>query len=122
MNEIEEFYSYIEMPQVAENMKAWEGSFHDGTSVPPKISRAPPNAVSAGEWTKSSISKRRAHVDYLLESLEHRDTEIRFTNARRLFYVLQGNPFRLHVGSLLKPRVRDICGDCVAGTSITLDI
>ncbi|KJA24554.1 hypothetical protein HYPSUDRAFT_136073 [Hypholoma sublateritium FD-334 SS-4] len=83
MNEIEEFYSYIEMPQVAENMKAWEGSYHDGIS-------ASPNTVSAGEWTKSSISKRRAHVDYLLESLEHRDTEVRFTNARRLFYVLQG--------------------------------
>uniref|UniRef100_A0A8H7XWJ5 N1221-domain-containing protein n=1 Tax=Psilocybe cubensis TaxID=181762 RepID=A0A8H7XWJ5_PSICU len=64
MNEIEEFYSYIEMLQVAENMKSWEGSFPDGT--------------------------RRAHVEYLLESLEHRDTEIRFTNARRLFYVLQG--------------------------------
>lgn len=44
----------------------------------------------SGEWTKSSIEKRRAHVEYLLESLEHRDTEIRFTNARRLFYVLQG--------------------------------
>ncbi|KDR83412.1 hypothetical protein GALMADRAFT_235517 [Galerina marginata CBS 339.88] len=72
MNEIEEFYSYIEMPQVAENMKAWEGSFHDG------------------EWTKAPLSKRRAHVEYLLESLEHRDTEIRFMNARRLFYVLQG--------------------------------
>lgn len=25
------------MPQVAENMKAWEGSFHDGTSVSPKL-------------------------------------------------------------------------------------
>ena len=34
MNEIEEFYSYIEMPQVAENMKAWEGSFPDGTFSP----------------------------------------------------------------------------------------
>lgn len=33
MNEIEEFYSYIEMPQVAENMKSWEGSFHDGMSI-----------------------------------------------------------------------------------------
>lgn len=30
MNEIEEFYSYIEMPQVAENLKAWEGSFTTG--------------------------------------------------------------------------------------------
>lgn len=32
MNEIEEFYSYIEMPQVAENLKAWEGSFTAGVS------------------------------------------------------------------------------------------
>lgn len=30
MNEIEEFYSYIEMPQAAENLKAWEGSFTAG--------------------------------------------------------------------------------------------
>ncbi|KAG5646464.1 hypothetical protein DXG03_003514 [Asterophora parasitica] len=71
MNEIEEFYSYIEMPQVAENLKAWEGSF-------------------TSDWTKASISQRKAHVELLLESLEHRDAEVRFTNARRLFYVLQG--------------------------------
>jgi len=30
MNEIEEFYSYIEMTQVAENLKAWEGCFPSG--------------------------------------------------------------------------------------------
>ncbi|KAI0324956.1 N1221-domain-containing protein [Cubamyces sp. BRFM 1775] len=71
LNEIEEFYSYVEMPQVAENLKAWEGSF-------------------PGEWTASSFAQRKAHVEVLLESLEHRDAEIRFTNARRLFYVLQG--------------------------------
>ncbi|KAL0949895.1 hypothetical protein HGRIS_009925 [Hohenbuehelia grisea] len=71
MNEIEEFYSYVEMPQVAENLKAWDGSF-------------------AGEWTKATHAQRKAHVDILLESLEHRDAEVRFTNARRLFYVLQG--------------------------------
>lgn len=29
-NEIEEFYSYVEVPQVAENMKAWQGSFTGG--------------------------------------------------------------------------------------------
>lgn len=71
MNEIEEFYSYIEMPQVAENLKAWEGSF-------------------TTEWTKAPIALRKSHIELLLESLEHRDAEIRFTNARRLFYVLQG--------------------------------
>jgi hypothetical protein len=30
VNEIEEFYSYVEMPQVAENLKAWEGSYNGG--------------------------------------------------------------------------------------------
>jgi len=32
LNEIEEFYSYVEMPQVAENLKAWQGSFTTGAS------------------------------------------------------------------------------------------
>ncbi|TFK74417.1 hypothetical protein BDN72DRAFT_812821 [Pluteus cervinus] len=71
ISEIDEFYSYIEMPQVAENLNAWKGSY-------------------TSEWTKSSPAQRRAHVELLLESLEHRDAEIRFANARRLFYVLQG--------------------------------
>lgn len=31
MNEIEEFYSYVEMPQAAENLRAWDGSFPGGT-------------------------------------------------------------------------------------------
>ncbi|KAF9008756.1 hypothetical protein BDQ17DRAFT_1388492 [Cyathus striatus] len=71
MNEIEEFYSYIEMPHAAENLKAWEGSF-------------------TTDWTKAPLFQRKAHVELLLESLEHRDAEIRFKNARRLFYVVQG--------------------------------
>lgn len=71
MTEIEEFYSYVEMPQTAENLKAWKDSY-----MP--------------DWMKASPAERRTHVQLLLESLEHKDTEIRFTNARRLFYVLQG--------------------------------
>ncbi|KAI0053040.1 hypothetical protein FA95DRAFT_1552928 [Auriscalpium vulgare] len=71
LNEIEEFYSYVEMPQVAENLRAWEGSFQ-------------------GEWIKSPFSKRKAHAEVLLESLEHTNPEVRFTNARRLLYILQG--------------------------------
>jgi hypothetical protein len=35
MNEIDEFYSYVEMPQVAENLKAWKGSFPGGMQHPP---------------------------------------------------------------------------------------
>jgi hypothetical protein len=30
MNEIDEFYSYVEAPQCYENLKAWEGSFPGG--------------------------------------------------------------------------------------------
>ncbi|KXN87927.1 hypothetical protein AN958_07937 [Leucoagaricus sp. SymC.cos] len=71
MAEIEEFYSYVEMPQAVENLKAWEDSY-----MP--------------EWMKASPADRKTHVQLLLESLEHKDTEIRFTNARRLFYILQG--------------------------------
>ncbi|KAF9452194.1 N1221-domain-containing protein [Macrolepiota fuliginosa MF-IS2] len=71
MAEIEEFYSYIEMPQAVENLRAWEDSY-----MP--------------EWMKASSTDRRTHVQLLLESLEHKDGEIRFTNARRLLYVLQG--------------------------------
>jgi hypothetical protein len=46
--------------------------------------------VCLGEWTKASSLQKRIYVEFLIESLEHRDTEIRFINARRLFYVLQG--------------------------------
>lgn len=53
-----------------------------------------------GEWTKASIQQRRIYVEFLLESLEHRDTEIRFMNARRLFYVLQGSSISLLTESL----------------------
>ncbi|KAJ3572645.1 hypothetical protein NP233_g2951 [Leucocoprinus birnbaumii] len=58
MAEIEEFYSYVEMPQAVENLKAWEDSY-----MP--------------EWMKASPADRRTHVQLLLESLEHKDTEIR---------------------------------------------
>ncbi|KIY73791.1 N1221-domain-containing protein [Cylindrobasidium torrendii FP15055 ss-10] len=71
MNELDELYSYVESPQVGENLRAWQGSF-------------------SGEWTRASAQQRKAHVDLLLEGLEHRDAVIRFTNARRLFYIIQG--------------------------------
>lgn len=48
-------------------------------------------------WTKSPAEKRRAHVEALLENLEHRDTESRFTSARRLLYILQGRFYNLDI-------------------------
>jgi N1221-like protein len=89
MTEIEEFYSYIEMPQVAENLKAWEGSFTAGVCCNTLLVSVN-NVVVHVEWTKTPLAQRKVHIELLLESLEHRDAEIRFTNARRLFYVLQG--------------------------------
>ncbi|KAH7105672.1 hypothetical protein BKA62DRAFT_690518 [Auriculariales sp. MPI-PUGE-AT-0066] len=71
MNEIEEFYSYVEVPQVSENLKAFRGSF-------------------SGDWVSATLAQKKAKIEFMLESLEHRDAEIRFTNARSLLYVLQG--------------------------------
>lgn len=88
-NEIDEFFSYVEVPQYAENMRAWQGSFNGGIlfglNYPWKFF----DSVLV-EWTKSSLADRKAHVELLLESLEHRDAEKRFVNARRLLYILQG--------------------------------
>ena len=76
------------MSQVAENLKAWVGSFSGGKSSPPPTCRTRSKFIP--EWTSSPLSQRKAHVEVLIEGLEHRDAEIRFTNARRLLYVLQG--------------------------------
>jgi hypothetical protein len=76
------------------------------------------------EWTKSTFSLRKSHVEVLLESLEHRDAVIRFTNARRLFYVLQGQS---RTTPRSKPKLthskmsRNICRDHLFGASIALD-
>lgn len=70
-DEIEEFFSYIEMRYISGNLNAWQASFQ-------------------GEWSKTSSAEKKAQIEVLLESLEHRDSEIRWTNARKLLYVLQG--------------------------------
>ena len=88
MNEIDEFYSYVEAPQVEENMKAWEGYFKGGQAQVYPFHAYYLTLLS--EWTKSPIETRKSYIEFLLESLEHRDADVRFTNARRLMYVLQG--------------------------------
>lgn len=40
MNEIEEFYSYAEIPQFEENLRAWEGFFPGGGCNEPSLSCA----------------------------------------------------------------------------------
>lgn len=121
MNEIEEFYSYVEMPQVAENLKAWTGSFPGGGYY---IFHAECVGIEQNpEWIRTEVQKRKAHVEVLLESLEHRDAEVRFTNARRLFYILQGDIYLSTVWALYTENIpRNVCGDHVCRTSAPLDI
>lgn len=110
------------MPQVAENLKAWEGSFTAGMCCNALLVSVNNGAVHV-EWTKAPLSQRKAHIELLLESLEHRDAEIRFTNARRLFYVLQGIwSCRLSMLIPIGQSDRYFCGNCISGTSTALDI
>jgi hypothetical protein len=57
LDEIEEFYSYVEMPQAAENLKAWEGSFQGGMcKLAPPLSaliKAPVDRMDHESTTKA---------------------------------------------------------------------
>ena len=78
--------------------------------------------ISELDWIKSSSSQRRAHVELILEGLEHRDAEIRFINARRLLYILQGISSHLFLSALSVLKLtRYLCGDYISRTSTTLD-
>jgi len=78
------------------------------------------------EWTspETTPAQRKAHVEVLLESLEHKDAEIRFTNARRLFYVLQGSIFVRDETkkTLIHFHHRYFCRDHVSRASAALDL
>ncbi|PVF94747.1 hypothetical protein CPB86DRAFT_808407 [Serendipita vermifera] len=70
--EINEFYAFIEVEQLAENLRVWQGSFD-------------------GDWTKAPYAKRKACIVNLLEDLEHKDSLVRYNATRRLLYLLQGS-------------------------------
>ena len=64
------------------------------------------------DWTKSTLQKRKGHVDLLLEGLEHKDAVIRFVNARRLFYIVQGRAYPCALALRLKTEMvpcRNFC-------------
>ena len=74
------------------------------------------------EWLKTSQAQRKSHVEVLLESLEHRDTEIRFTNARKLLYLLQGSTITPRISLFLKSAPsRDLCRDYLSRASSSHD-
>ncbi|KAL1405394.1 Factor arrest protein 11 [Vanrija albida] len=71
MNELNEFYPYIEMAYVQQNATRFEGSF-------------------SGKWTTAPLRKRREYVEKQLEYLESPVTETRRAAQGRLLYLLQG--------------------------------
>lgn len=109
-NELEEFYSYVEVSQVTENWRAWQGSFQGGEDLSGMEYTCLLLTIDP-EWIKSSFSHRKSHVELLLESLEHRDAEVRFTNARRLLYILQGSFFYIFRELSTEIPDRHFCGN-----------
>ncbi|WRT66139.1 uncharacterized protein IL334_003092 [Kwoniella shivajii] len=71
MNELQEFYPYVEMDLIAKQPEKFEGSFE-------------------GDWTEASIHKRREYIEVQLEQLESPIHDIRRAAQGRLLYLLQG--------------------------------
>lgn len=87
MKEINELYSYAENPQLADNVKCWEGTF-DGGMLLAKLFGS--HSLKVTEWTQTPSEKRIAHLNYLLEGLEHKDIEVRYYSCKRILYLVQG--------------------------------
>ncbi|KAM0793066.1 hypothetical protein ACM66B_000552 [Microbotryomycetes sp. NB124-2] len=71
--ELEEFYSYVEIPQVIDHKDSFIDSW-----------------THAQDFANSPKSVQLEHVHKLLEGLSNQDAEVRFTNARHLLYIAQG--------------------------------
>jgi hypothetical protein len=71
-HELEEFFSYVEVPGVAsEGKDAWDrGGF---------------------DWLGSDSAAKVTLIAHLLEQLDLSNTELRFEAARRLSYIAQGD-------------------------------
>lgn len=48
------------------------------------------NFVHPLDWSKASSPSKRSYVEVLLESLEHKDADLRLANIRKLLYIIQG--------------------------------
>ncbi|WWD17501.1 hypothetical protein CI109_101942 [Kwoniella shandongensis] len=71
MNELQEFYPYVEMSHVAKNPEKFKGAFK-------------------GDWTEAPLNARKAFIEIQLEQLESPIHDVRRTAQGRLLYLLQG--------------------------------
>ena len=92
--EINEFYSFIEADQLAENLRMWNGSFDGGEC---DITAHSTRLLSPSDWTTAPYPQRKGHIVFLLENLEHQESWVRYQASRRLLYLLQGACMRLPI-------------------------
>nr|ODN97858.1 hypothetical protein L204_03283 [Cryptococcus depauperatus CBS 7855] len=71
MNELEEFYPYVEMAYVGKGPAAFSGSF-------------------SNKWTEAHIGTRRAHIEVLLEQFESPSSNVRRIAQSQLLYIIHG--------------------------------
>ncbi|ORY85409.1 hypothetical protein BCR35DRAFT_302898 [Leucosporidium creatinivorum] len=74
LSELEEFYSYVEVPQVLDHKDSFIDSWPHQT-----------------EFINTAKDLQLEYIQQLLEGLKSLDAEIRFTNARHLLYIAQGS-------------------------------
>ncbi|KAK6910328.1 hypothetical protein I203_104360 [Kwoniella mangroviensis CBS 8507] len=71
MNELQEFYPYVEMAHIAKQPEKFKGSFD-------------------GDWTEAPLKKRKEYIELQLEYLESPVHDTRRAAQGRLLYLLQG--------------------------------
>lgn len=107
MNELDEFYPYIEVMHVAQSPSRFQGSFDGGASS----SGVPAAGTdSSSEWTSATLQRRRDYVERQLEFLESPITETRRGAQGRLLYLMQGK-------AALPPSQRSRPKGCFAETT-----
>ena len=96
MHELDEFYLYVEMPEVAKNFERFDGSFTGGRRDRLNFHHFTSQADSS-DWVQASETQRRDYMEVQLEYLESAVTATRCKAQGRLLYLLQGEmpPFGL---------------------------
>lgn len=85
-NELEEFYSYVEAPQIVDNRSMWLHWAREKWS----LLKLPPD-VPVGAWKALNLRFRRRVLQHLLDSLDLQDTVARTVASHALLYHLQGS-------------------------------
>ncbi|KAA1069962.1 hypothetical protein PGTUg99_050162 [Puccinia graminis f. sp. tritici] len=102
-NELDEFYSYVEVPGVLEGRDTWEFDPQSNPQQPNHGSahQKPGSTKTWREWSRektkleldwvqASSTVQKSYIIHLLDRLEDKDPEIRFDAARKILYIAQG--------------------------------